>query len=163
MKKKTGCLVYIGDELLPIYAGIFHKPLEGCLLTNQFFRVNSTLSTGLPNRRRGCSTTLSRCLVWGCRVFKTKKTPFWDCFSALNQGKLIVEIHPFSTKNHDCGRKSISGLYQVQGHKQEVAKMFSYIKIMVAHSNLLHHGSSSSEPSDVVISNQEGTVFFLRN
>ena len=57
-----------------------------------------------------------------------------------------MEIHPFSTKK----THAYLGLYQVQGHKQEVAKMFSYIKIMVAHSNLLHHGSSSSEPSDVV-------------
>lgn len=89
--KKTGCLVYIGDELLPIYAGIFHKPLEGCLLTNQFFMVNSTLSTGLPNRRRGCSTTLSRCLVWGCRVFKTKKRHF---------GIVSVENCPKSKETH---------------------------------------------------------------
>ena len=35
MKKKTGCLGYIGDEILPSYVGIMIMHSKGSLLNNQ--------------------------------------------------------------------------------------------------------------------------------
>ena len=35
MKKKTGCLGYVGDDILPSYFGDNNKPLQSSPLSNQ--------------------------------------------------------------------------------------------------------------------------------